>query len=135
MAAVGLALALLLAGLVLRRGGTIPWAVACCAAASVVGRAGHATADAHAAALGVLLLLAAELAWWSIDLSPRLHVERALVRMKAVGIAGLVAGALALDGFLLALTGITPGSRVTLAALGMAAAVAVLALVLRGGPR
>src|SRR5262249_56050611 len=71
----------------------IPLAVPLPAAAYRVGREGSPVVDGGAAVVGVLLLVAAELASWSIGEDPRIRAEPSLVLRRALTIAALVAGA------------------------------------------
>ena len=82
-------------GLVLRWPITIPWAVLLPRARYLSARAGHVVVDGWAAVIGVLLLLAAELATWSIEHDARIRAERALVVRRAVTLAALALAALA----------------------------------------
>ena len=54
----------------------VPWAIFVTGAGYVGGRAGKNVVDGWAAAIGVLLLLAAELAIWSIEHDARIAEER-----------------------------------------------------------
>jgi hypothetical protein len=129
---VGLAgLVLLLLGLVLRWPMTIPWSVLLVGGGYLLAREGNSIVDGWAAAVGVLLLLAAELASWSIEHDARIEAERSLIVRRLVTLAGLVGAALLLDFMLLAAAGVSASSGVLLAAVGVAAAVASVAVVLR----
>ena len=110
---------------------TIPWAVLLTAAAYVVGREGSPVVDGGAAVVGVLLLVAAELASWSIGEDPRIRAEPSLVLRRALTIGALVAGALVLDVLLLGAAAISSSSGVALAAVGVAAAVGAMVVVVR----
>lgn len=133
-------LLVLAAGLALRRSGTVPWAVLLAAAAYLAGRAGRSAVDGRAVAVGVLLLLAAELATWSADEHPRIRPERAVVARRLVLVGALAAVSLVVDLLLLAASSVSTGSGTALATIGTAAAVAALAVALRstrrsgGGP-
>jgi hypothetical protein len=126
-----LGLGLLVVGLVLRWPTTIPWAVLLVGGGYVLSRAGNSVVDGWAAAIGVLLLLAAELASWSIDHDARIAAERSLVIGRIATLSALVAGALLVNFLLLATAGISASSGVLLAAVGVAAAVAAVTVVLR----
>jgi hypothetical protein len=126
-----LGLGLLVVGLVLRWPTTIPWAVLLVGGGYVLSRAGNSVVDGWAAAIGVLLLLAAELANWSIDHDARIAAERSLVIGRIATLSALVAGALLVNFLLLATAGISASSGVLLAAVGVAAAVAAVTVVLR----
>lgn len=127
----GLALAVLLAGLVRRRPVAIPWSVLLTATAYLVGREGSAAVDGGAAIVGVLLLLSAELASWSIEHDSRIAVERRLVAWRLGVIAALVAGALLVNFMLLGAAALTASSGLVVAAAGTIAAVGAVAIVLR----
>jgi hypothetical protein len=126
-----LGLGLLVVGLVLRWPTTIPWAVLLVGGGYVLSRAGNSVVDGWAAAIGVLLLLAAELASWSIDHDARIAAERSLILRRIATLGALVAGALLVNFLLLATAGISASSGVLLAAVGVAAAVAAVTVVLR----
>jgi small-conductance mechanosensitive channel len=125
------ALALLFAGLLFRRPFTIPWSVLLVAAAYLVGREGSSVVDGLAAVVGALLLLSAELASWSIEHDARIHTERSLVVRRLAIIGSLVAGALLVDFILLGTAAVSASAGVLLAAVGVAAAVGAVSLVLR----
>ena len=122
---------LLVAGLVLRWPLTIPWAVLLAGGGYLLAREGNPLVDGWAAALGVLLLLAAELASWSIDHDARIQAEPSLVVRRLVTLTALIAGALVVNFILLGTAGITATAGVLIAAVGVAAAVASVAVVLR----
>jgi hypothetical protein len=126
-----LGLGLLVVGLVLRWPTTIPWAVLLVGGGYVLSRAGDSVVDGWAAAIGVLLLLAAELASWSIDHDARIAAERSLILRRIATLSALVAGALLVNFLLLATAGISASSGVLIAAVGVAAAVAAVTVVLR----
>lgn len=124
-------LALLVLGLVLRWPTTIPWAILFVGGGYLLARAGNAVVDGWAAVIGVLLLLAAELASWSIEHDARIAAERAVVLRRIVTLGALVAAALLVNFILLGTAGVSASSGVLLAAVGVAAAVAAVAVVLR----
>jgi hypothetical protein len=136
LAVVGAALAaagvlLLAAGVVLRLPAFVPWAVLLGGVGYIAGREHHTVVDGWAAVVGAALLLAAELAAWSIEHDGRIRQERSLVLRRVATLAGLVLAA-ALVGFVLvgaAAVSVTAGLLVT--ALGVAAAVASVSVVLR----
>jgi hypothetical protein len=129
VSAVGLGLLVL--GLVLRWPTTIPWSVLLVGGGYLLARAGNSVVDGWAAAIGVLLLLAAELASWSIEHDARIAAEASLVRRRVATLGALVAAALLVNFMLLAAAGVSASSGVLLAAVGVAAAVASVAVVLR----
>ena len=123
--------ALLVVGLAVRLPGTIPWALLLAAAAYLAGIQGRGAVYGGAAAIGVALLLAAELASWSLDHDARIRSERALVVRRAVTLAALAAAALFVNFMLLAAAAVTAAAGVAVAAVGVAAAVTAVAIVLR----
>jgi hypothetical protein len=127
----GAAMIVLLVALVLRMPGFVPWSVALLAATYLAGRTGHATVDGRAAVVGVLLLLAAELATWSVSVDKRIAAERALVVRRTLTLLGLCLVALAANFFLLATSAVSASSGALLATVGTAAAVGAVALVVR----
>ena len=124
-------LALLVLGLVLRWPTTIPWSVLLVGGGYLLAREGNSVVDGWAAAIGVLLLLAAELASWSIEHDARIEAERSLVIRRIATLGALVAAALLVNFMLLATAGVSASSGVVLAAVGVAAAVTAVAVVLR----
>jgi hypothetical protein len=124
-------LALLILGLVLRWPMTIPWSVLLVGGGYLLAREGDSIVDGWAAALGVLLLLAAELASWSIEHDARIEAEPALVLRRVATLTGLIAAALLVNFMLLAAAGVSASSGIVLAAVGVAAAVTSVAVVLR----
>lgn len=131
---------MLAAGLALRRSGAVPWAVILAAAGYLAGRAGRSTVDGRAVLVGVLLLLAAELATWSADEHPRIRPERAVVLRRLALVGALAAAALVVDVVLLVASSVPSAHGTALAAVGTAAAVAALGVTVRlarrsgGGP-
>ena len=129
MGAVGLAL--LASGLVVRWPLTIPWAVVLAGGGYLFAREGSGAVDGWAAVIGVLLLLAAELAGWSMEHDARIKAERSLVLRRIATLAALVAAALLVNFILLGTAGVAASASVLLAVVGVAAAVASVAVVLR----
>jgi hypothetical protein len=125
------ALALLVAGLLLRLPIAIPWSILLVAAAYLVGREGSSVVDGLAAVVGALLLLSAELGFWSIEHDARIRTEPSLALRRLTIIGALVCGALLVDFLLLGTAAVSASAGVVLAALGVAAAVAAVAIVLR----
>lgn len=121
----------LLVALVLRWPSAAPWSVAILAGSYLVGRTGHETVDGWAAVVGVLLLLSAELASWSVDVDRRIHVERALIVRRALTLLGLCGVALVANFLLLATSAVSASSGALLATVGTLAAVCAVALVVR----
>jgi hypothetical protein len=97
----------------------------------LLAREGNDIVDGWAAAIGVLLLLGAELASWSIEHDARIAAERSLVLRRVATLTALVAAALFVNFMLLATAGVSASAGVLLAAVGVAAAVAAVAVVLR----
>ena len=126
-----LSLAVLAIGIVFRWPATVPWAVIFAAGAYVVGREGRDIVDGWAAAIGVLLLLTAELATWSIEHDARIHTEGALTARRIATLTLLLGVALVMNFLLLGTAAITASASVVLAAAGLAAAVGALVVVLR----
>jgi hypothetical protein len=125
------ALLLLAVALAMRWAALVPWALIAAAGGYLAGRVGHDTVDGWAAVVGVLLLLSAELATWSIDADPRIRPERSGVVRGSLTVAALCAAALLVDFLLLATSAASASSSALLAILGTAAAVAAVAVVLR----
>ena len=124
-------LGLLVLGLILRWPTTIPWSILLVGGGYLLAREGNTVVDGWAAAIGVLLLLAAELASWSIEHDARIEAEASLVRRRVATLTALIAAALLVNFMLLAAAGVSASSGVLLAAVGVAAAVAAVAVVLR----
>ena len=122
---------LLALGLVLRWPSTIPWSVLLAGTGYLVGRLGTSAVDGWAAVIGVLLLASAELASWSIEHDTRIHAEPALVLRRAATLVALLASALFVNFLLLGTAGVAAPESVLLIAVGVGAAVAALAFVLR----
>jgi hypothetical protein len=116
---------------VLRWPATIPWAVVITAAGYVVTREGKPVVDGWAAVIGVLLLVSAELASWSVDHDSRVRSEPSLVVGRVVTVATLAAAALLVNFVLLAAAAVSSSAGVLIAAVGVAAAVSAVAVVLR----
>jgi hypothetical protein len=127
----GLGAVAIAAGIVLRLPLAIPWGVGLVGGGYVVAREHHSVVDGWAAVVGASLLLAAELAAWSIEHDRRIHEERTVVVRRAVTLSALV-GTSALLGFVL--VGAAAGSTsagIAVTAIGVSAAVASVAVVLR----
>jgi hypothetical protein len=124
-------LVLLAGGLVLRWPATIPWAVGLTGAGYVATRHGSTLVDPWASVVGVLLLVAAELASWSLDHDARIEAEPSLVVRRVGTLIALAAAALLLDFLLLAAAAVSSSAGLLIAAAGAAAAVSAVAVVLR----
>ena len=118
-------------GIVLRLPLAIPWAIGLAGAGYVIGREHHAVVDGWAAAVGAGLLLAAELAAWSIEHDRRIHEERTVVVRRAATMAALVASSALLGFVLVGATAVSTSAGIALTAIGVTAAVASVAVVLR----
>jgi hypothetical protein len=130
-ALVPVGLAVLALGLVLRWPGTVPWAVALVGTGYVLSRSGHLTVDGLSAVVGTALLLAAELASWSIEHDARIHEERAVLVRRVATLAVLVVLALLLNVVVVGAAAVAAPAGLLLAAVGVAAAVAAVAVVVR----
>lgn len=126
-----LGLVVLTLGIAFRWPNLIPWAVLATAAGYVSGREGRDLVDGWAAVVGVLLLLSAELASWSIEHDARVRTERALVVRRMVTLALLILSALFVNFLLLATAAVSGPSGILLAATGVVAAVLSVGIVLR----
>jgi hypothetical protein len=124
-------LAALAVAIVLRWPAAIPWAVLAVGAAYLTGRERKPVVDGWAAVVGAALLVAAELAAWSIEHDARINAERALVVRRIATLAALLAAALLVNFILLGTAGLAASASVLLATVGVAAAVASVAVVLR----
>jgi hypothetical protein len=124
-------LGLLVLGLVLRWPATIPWSILLVGGGYLLSREGNDVVDGWAAAFGALLLLAAELASWSIEHDARIAAERSSTLRRLATLGALVVAALLVNFMLLATAGVAASSGVLLAAVGVAAAVGAVAVVLR----
>jgi hypothetical protein len=129
LACAALSLLALCAALAFHRVSPAIWAAAFGAGCYLAGRSGHNAVDSRSALVGLLLLLSAELASWSVDSSARLHVEWRVHAQRAVVLLAIAVCSLAADFFVLAGAGISASGEVAVAAAGSAAAVAAVALV------
>jgi hypothetical protein len=127
----GLGLVVLAGGIVVRWPLTIPWSVLCAGGGYLLAREGNDVVDGWAAVIGVLLLLSAELANWSIEHDARIKAERSLVVRRVVTLVALIGGALLVNFMLLATAAVSAQAGVLIAAVGVAAAVGSVAVVLR----
>lgn len=121
----------LAAGLVMRWPALIPWGVLATGAGYLSAREGRTVVDGWAAVVGVLLLLAAELASWSIEHDARIRSEGRLVVRRSVTLAALTAAALLVNFLLLGAAALSASAGIFLAAAGVTAAVLAVAVVLR----
>jgi len=127
----GLALVLLALALVMRWPSLVAWTILLAGTGYLAGRHGNGVVDGWATVIGVLLLLAAELAFWSIDHNARIRSERSLAIRRVVTLVALCGVALFVNFLLLATAAVSASSGVILAAVGVAAAVAAVSMVLR----
>lgn len=121
----------LLTGIVLRLPFAIPWAVLLAGAGYVLARVHHSVADGWAAVVGAALLLAAELAAWSISADARIHEERAVVLRQSLTVAALVLGAALVSFMLVGAAAVSATTGVLVTGLGVAASVGAVAVILR----
>jgi len=131
-AAIGTAGAVVLAAtLLLRVAAFAPWAMLLVGAGYVLGREHQQVVDGWAALVGAALLLAAELAAWSIDDDRRIHEERAVVLRRAAVVGALTAAAALVAFVLVGAAAVSVSTGLLLTAVGVTAAVSTVALVLR----
>lgn len=123
--------ALLAVGIALRTPIVIPWSIALTGAGYVVARERHAVADSWAPIVGAALLLAAELAAWSIAHDRRIDEERGVILRQAGTVASVVIGAAFVGFVLVGAAGISASSGALPIVLGAAAAVAAVGLTSR----
>ena len=118
--------AVLALGVLARRPALVTIAALVLGAVHVISRVGHDVSVISTVAFGVALLIALELAWWSIDLHPSVHWEQRANARRARDIGAVAAGGAALAGAagVTAVAGTNAGAAVFLA--GMAAAPAVV---------
>jgi hypothetical protein len=117
---------LLAAAVLVRRPGSVLWGIVASGAGFLVGRHGIGVGTALA---GAALLLAAELAYWSIEDDRRITVERPVIVRRAAVVGAVAVAGLAVDLVLDAATSLQAPSGVLLAALGVAAMVASFSLL------
>jgi hypothetical protein len=110
----------------------LPWALLLLGAeyaAQLVVRGGGV--DGAAALVGAALLLLGELASWSLDLRTRVREEARSFRLRGLTVAAVTTAGLAAGALALAATDLDAGSGLPWAAVGAAAAVAVVAMIAR----
>jgi hypothetical protein len=127
----GAALVFAAAALLLRWQVLIPWAILAAGGGYLIGREGRAVVDGRAAVIGVLLLLGAELAIWSIEHDKRIRAERAVVARQIANLAGLAVVALAVNAALLGAASLPGSSSLLVTLLGVGAAVGAIAVIVR----
>lgn len=118
-------------GIVLRFHVAVPWAILLAGAGYVLAHAEQSVADGWAAVVGAAMLLAAELAAWSIASDRRIHEEPALVVRRSLTIAALVCSAAVVSFVLVGAAAVSASAGLLLTGIGVAAAVASVAVVLR----
>ncbi len=118
-------------GIVLRWPSTIPWAVLLTGGGYLITREGRSVVDGWATVLGVLLLLAAELASWSIEHDARIRAEGSLVLQRVLMLGLLTGSALLVSFLLLGAAGVTGSAGLAVAAAGIAAAVGAIGILVR----
>jgi hypothetical protein len=106
----------------------IPWPLALLAG-EYAWSLGGAGIDQYAPLLAGALLVIAELAYWSLELRSRTQDGERLTERRAGLIASLGIGAVALGGLVLAATSVQLGTGISADLVGVAAAVAALAVV------
>jgi hypothetical protein len=106
----------------------LPWPVAILAG-TYAWKLGHGGIDQWTPVFAGGLLAVAELAYWSIELRGRWQDAERLTERRAALIAVLALAALAASGLVLAATSLRIGSGIATDLLGIAAAVAALAVV------
>jgi hypothetical protein len=109
----------------------VPWAVALTASGYIVGRAGHRSVDGWAAVVGGTLLLAAELASWSIEHDDRIQAERALALRRAAVMGGLVTASMLVGFVLVGAASLSTSAGLLLSVVGMAAALGSVWVIVR----
>jgi hypothetical protein len=122
------ALVLLALGIASPLPSLLPWPVAILAAA-YAWKLGNGGVDQWAPVYAGGLLAVAELAYWSIELRGRWQDAERLTERRAALIAALALASVAAGGLVLAATSVRIGSGIATDLLGVAAAVAALAVV------
>jgi hypothetical protein len=121
----------LAAAVLVRFAPLIPWAVGFVGIGYVIGREHHHVVDGWAAVVGTALLLAAELAAWSIAHDRRIREERPVVLARTLALALLVAAAALVSFVLVGAAAVSTSAGLALTAVGVAAAVGAVSVVLR----
>ncbi len=128
------ALALLVVALAARWPSVIPWSIVALGASyglELALRRDTVTIDAAAPVYGGGLLLLGELTYWSVELRGRQRAERPLLLRRTGALLLLAGGSTVVAALVLAVTSLSPAGGVVWHALGVAAAVAALALIAR----
>ena len=127
-AGVGLpSLLFLTVGLAAGLAALVPWAIVSLGASYAVSLHGLGGVDDRAPVVGALLVLVAELAYWSLERRTPVGDSAGLHLRRAVSILALTCAAAALGATLLALTTVPLGGSPAWDALGLAAAAGALA--------
>jgi hypothetical protein len=112
----------------------LPWSLVLLGTAYVVSlelRPDEGTIDAAAPLVGAGLLALAELAYWSLELRGPGREERRLLARRGAALVGLALLSLLLGTLVVTLTAVPLGGGAAWDAVGVAAAAAALALILR----
>jgi hypothetical protein len=121
----------LAAGIAFRLPLAVPWAVLFAGSGYVVAHIHDSVVDGWAAVVGAALLLAAELAAWSIGSDRRIREEGAVVLGQALAVSALVVTAAVLSFVLVGAAAVSAAAGLLLTGIGVAAAVAAVAVILR----
>lgn len=107
----------------------IPWAVAALGASYAVSLDGQRGIDGRAPVVGGLLVLVAELAYWSLERRTPIGDEAGLQVRRTVFVLATTLGSAAVASALLAVTSVPLGGSVTWDAFGLVAAAGAVALL------
>jgi hypothetical protein len=113
----------------LRLARAIPWPLF--GVGALYAATAHGPLDGWSLAVGVALLLAAELAYAAVDVDARLRQEPELARRSAAAVASVVVAAVAAGFAVVLAAGVEIGAGLPLATAGAVAAAGLLLLVLR----
>lgn len=112
----------------------LPWSVVLHGSAYLISlelRADDGSIDAAAPLMGAGLLTVTELAYWSLELKGPSREERRLLARRAAAVVALALVSLLLGAIVVTITAVPLGGGVLWDAIGVAAAAAALALILR----
>jgi hypothetical protein len=129
-AVAGVGTVALAAGLLLRFPVAIPWAVMLAGSGYVLARTHHSVVDGWAAVVGGALLLAAELAAWSLAGDRRIHEERPVVIRQSLTVVALVVSATLVSFVLVGAAAVSATAGLLLTAVGVVAAVCAVGVFL-----
>ncbi|MEP6978251.1 MAG: hypothetical protein ABI948_09390 [Thermoleophilia bacterium] len=107
----------------------LPWAVVALGACYAVSLHGQHAIDGRAPIVGGVLVLVAELAYWSLERRTPVGDEAGLHRRRALSVLATTFGSAAVAAILLAATSVPLGGSVTWDAFGLAAAAGAVALL------